>query len=143
MVFEVLQREKSKVQVSGMAQLAFVIIGFCVLMCVEIFGEKQLSFNLLFLWSATQLKEFSLFKSPLCAKMCGIHYLYSKLRRFLFFGTMERYGTERNGKRSGTGCAEMNGTVNGTEWYGPKRNRMGSKGTVIDRNLPFAYRSFI
>ena len=45
-VFEVLQREKSKVHVSGMAQLAFVIIGFSVLMCIEIFGENQLSFNL-------------------------------------------------------------------------------------------------
>jgi uncharacterized membrane protein YuzA (DUF378 family) len=37
-VFEVLQREKSK-SVSGMAQLAFVILGFSVLMCIEIFGK--------------------------------------------------------------------------------------------------------
>ena len=27
--------------------------------------------------------------------------LRSKLRRFLFFGTMEQYGTERNGTMSG------------------------------------------
>jgi hypothetical protein len=36
-VFEVLQREKSK-SVSGMAQLMFVILGFSALMCIEIFG---------------------------------------------------------------------------------------------------------
>ena len=39
-VFEVLQREKSK-SVSGMAQLTFVILGFCTLMCIEIFGKKN------------------------------------------------------------------------------------------------------
>ncbi len=39
-VFEVLQREKSK-SVSGMAQLTFVILGFSVLMCIEIFGKTK------------------------------------------------------------------------------------------------------
>ena len=39
-VFEVLQREKSKEKVPGMAQLACVILGFSTLMLVEIFGNK-------------------------------------------------------------------------------------------------------
>ena len=37
-VFEVLERERSK-NVSGLAQLFFVILGFCVLMSVEILGK--------------------------------------------------------------------------------------------------------
>jgi len=41
-VFEVLQREKSK-GVSGMAQLAFVILGFSCLVCIEVFGESKIS----------------------------------------------------------------------------------------------------
>ena len=39
-VFEVLERERSK-NVSGLAQLFFVILGFCVLMSVEILGKCQ------------------------------------------------------------------------------------------------------
>ncbi len=38
-VFEVLQREKSK-NVSGMAQLMFICLGFCALMCIDIFGKN-------------------------------------------------------------------------------------------------------
>jgi hypothetical protein len=38
-VFEVLQREKSK-SVSGMAQLAFVILGFSSLVCIEVFSKS-------------------------------------------------------------------------------------------------------
>ena len=37
-VFEVLERERSK-NVSGLAQLFFVILGFCVLMSIEILGK--------------------------------------------------------------------------------------------------------
>ena len=37
-VFEVLERERSK-NVSGLAQLFFVILGFCVMMSVEILGK--------------------------------------------------------------------------------------------------------
>ena len=37
-VFEVLERERSK-NVSGLAQLFFVIVGFCVLMSVEMLGK--------------------------------------------------------------------------------------------------------
>ena len=37
-VFEVLERERSK-NVSGLAQLFFVILGFCILMSVETFGK--------------------------------------------------------------------------------------------------------
>ena len=37
-VFEVLERERSK-NVSGLAQLCFVILGFCVLLSVEILGK--------------------------------------------------------------------------------------------------------
>ena len=37
-VFEVLERERSK-NVSGLAQLFFVILGFCVLMSVEMLGK--------------------------------------------------------------------------------------------------------
>ena len=39
-VFEVLERERSK-NVSGLAQLFFVILGFCVLMAVELLGKYQ------------------------------------------------------------------------------------------------------
>ena len=45
-VFEVLERERSK-NVSGLAQLFFVILGFCVLMAVEILG-KVLNIIILF-----------------------------------------------------------------------------------------------
>ena len=37
-VFEILERERSK-NVSGLAQLFFVIVGFCVLMSVEMLGK--------------------------------------------------------------------------------------------------------
>ena len=37
-VFEILERERSK-SVSGLAQLFFVIVGFCVLMSVEMLGK--------------------------------------------------------------------------------------------------------
>ena len=40
-VFEVLERERSK-NVSGLAQLFFVILGFCVLMAVELLGKYHL-----------------------------------------------------------------------------------------------------
>lgn len=40
-VFEVLERERSK-NVSGLAQLLFVILGFCTLMAVELLGELSL-----------------------------------------------------------------------------------------------------
>ena len=40
-VFEVLERERSK-NVSGLTQLFFVILGFCVLMAVELLGKYQL-----------------------------------------------------------------------------------------------------
>lgn len=39
-VFEVLQRERSK-SVSGLAQLFFVILGFCVMMSIELFGNLK------------------------------------------------------------------------------------------------------
>ena len=39
-VFEVLERERSK-SVSGIAQLMFVIIGFCCMMSVELLGMKK------------------------------------------------------------------------------------------------------
>ena len=38
-VFEVLQREKSKEKVPGLVQLLCVILGFTTLMMVEIFGK--------------------------------------------------------------------------------------------------------
>ena len=40
-VFEVLQRERSKEKVPGMAQLACVILGFSTLMLVEILGKFE------------------------------------------------------------------------------------------------------
>ena len=40
-VFEVLQRERSKETVPGMAQLACVILGFSTLMLVEILGKYE------------------------------------------------------------------------------------------------------
>ena len=39
-VFEVLERERSK-SVSGIAQLMFVIIGFCCMMSVELLGKNN------------------------------------------------------------------------------------------------------
>ena len=46
----------------------------------------------------------------------GVPLAHTKLRRFLFFGTMEQYGTERNSTMSGTVQAqnERNGRRNGT-----------------------------
>lgn len=41
MVFEVLQREKCKEKVPGMAQLTCVILGFSALMLVEILGKQE------------------------------------------------------------------------------------------------------
>ena len=38
-VFEILERERSK-NVSGLAQLCFVLLGFCVLLSVELLGMK-------------------------------------------------------------------------------------------------------
>ena len=43
-VFEVLQRERSK-DISGLLQLLFVVIGFCCLLMVEIFGKLIDVFN--------------------------------------------------------------------------------------------------
>ena len=37
-VFEILQREKSKA-VPGLLQLAFVLLGFAAMLCIELFGE--------------------------------------------------------------------------------------------------------
>ena len=37
-VFEVLERERSK-NITGLVQVAFVILGFCVMMLVEFFGK--------------------------------------------------------------------------------------------------------
>ena len=45
-VFEVLERERSK-NVSGLAQLFFVILGFCVMLSVELLG-KVLNIIILF-----------------------------------------------------------------------------------------------
>ena len=38
-VFEVLQREKSK-SVPGLLQLAFVLLGFSTMLCIELFGRS-------------------------------------------------------------------------------------------------------
>ena len=40
-VFEILEREKSKVKVPGLVQLFCVILGFCAIMLVEIEGEYK------------------------------------------------------------------------------------------------------
>ena len=50
-VFEVLERERSK-SVSGIAQLMFVIIGFCCMMSVELLGMKNIVLLLIlfFIW---------------------------------------------------------------------------------------------
>ena len=52
------------------------------------------------------------------------HLLCSNLRRFSFFGTMERHGTERNGTMNGTVRAEneRNGIRNGTVQAQNKRS---------------------
>ena len=42
-VFEVLQREKSKEKVPGLAQLLFVVLGFVVMFCVEKFRKYSSS----------------------------------------------------------------------------------------------------
>jgi hypothetical protein len=38
-VFEVLQREKNKA-VPGLLQITFVLIGFAVMVCIEVFGMQ-------------------------------------------------------------------------------------------------------
>ena len=38
-VFEILQREKSKEKVPGLVQLVCIILGFSTLMLVEVFGK--------------------------------------------------------------------------------------------------------
>jgi hypothetical protein len=38
-VFEILQREKNK-SVPGLLQLTFLLIGFAVMVCIEIFGKS-------------------------------------------------------------------------------------------------------
>ena len=44
-VFEILQREKCKEKVPGMLQLMCVIIGFLVIMCLDITGyDNDISF---------------------------------------------------------------------------------------------------
>ena len=43
-VFEILQREKCKEKVPGMLQLMCVIIGFLVIMCLDITGYDDISF---------------------------------------------------------------------------------------------------
>ena len=43
-VFEILQREKCKEKVPGMLQLLCVIIGFLVIMCLDITGNDDISF---------------------------------------------------------------------------------------------------
>ena len=40
MVFEILEREKKK-NVSGLLQITFVLIGFAVMVCIEVFGQFQ------------------------------------------------------------------------------------------------------
>ena len=40
-VFEVLERERSK-NVSGLAQLFFIILGFCVLLMVQLLGDLSI-----------------------------------------------------------------------------------------------------
>lgn len=40
-VFEILEREKSKVKVPGLVQLVFVILGFCAIMLVEILAPHH------------------------------------------------------------------------------------------------------
>ena len=40
-LFEVLARERSK-EVSGLLQLGAVILGFCIMMVIQIFGAEKL-----------------------------------------------------------------------------------------------------
>ena len=40
-VFEILERERSK-NVSGLAQLFFIILGFCVLLMVQLLGNLSI-----------------------------------------------------------------------------------------------------
>ena len=42
-LFEVLARERSK-EVSGLLQLGAVILGFCIMMVIQIFGADKLIF---------------------------------------------------------------------------------------------------
>ena len=42
-LFEVLARERSK-EVSGLLQLGAVILGFCIMMVIQIFGAEKLIF---------------------------------------------------------------------------------------------------
>ena len=41
-VFEILEREKSKVKVPGLVQLFCVVVGFTVIMLVEVFSKYAL-----------------------------------------------------------------------------------------------------
>ena len=43
-VFEILERERSK-NVSGLAQLFFIILGFCVLLMVQLLGNLSIFFT--------------------------------------------------------------------------------------------------
>ena len=43
-VFEILERERSK-NVSGLAQLFFIILGFCVLLMVQLLGNLSILFT--------------------------------------------------------------------------------------------------
>ena len=43
-VFEILERERSK-NVSGLAQLFFIILGFCVLLMVQLLGNLSFFFT--------------------------------------------------------------------------------------------------
>ena len=39
-VFEVLQREKTKRKIPGLVQLVFILIGFAIMLCIEILGTS-------------------------------------------------------------------------------------------------------
>lgn len=47
-VFEVLQRERSKI-VSGLVQLFFVVAGFSAMMCIDLFGKYTMIIDCRFL----------------------------------------------------------------------------------------------
>ena len=61
-VFEVLQREKGKEKVSGMAQLLCVILGFSVLMMVEIIGKACMKWK----QNSSFLNTSDWYTSPYC-----------------------------------------------------------------------------
>ena len=52
--------------------------------------------------------------------------MYAKYRRYSFFGTMDRYGPERNGTRTGT--VSLQNDRNGKA-PGPERNGRGLEDT--------------